>query len=119
MQVPETQSGLRSSVNEAFLEDDCEFRDIKQLIAEKENRVNELEAWMQDYDGSGRTSADEGIGLDDDKTEKKALVENSMETENREMIEMKSQRNKKDQGKTRLFLDQSSDHNSGNCEETV
>ena len=73
MQVPETQSGLRSSVNEAFLEDDSEFRDIKQLIAEEENRMNELEASMQDYDGSGLTSADEGIGFDDDATEKKML----------------------------------------------
>lgn len=118
MQVPQNQPGLRSSINEAFMEDDCEFRDIKQLIAEEERRMDDLEAWMQDYDGSGRSSADEGIGLDE-TTEKKALVEVAKEIETGDMIEMKSQGNKNDQGTTLLFLDQRNDQNSMNCEETV
>ena len=111
-------TGLRSSFNEAFVEDDCTFKDIKQLIDEEEGRMNDLEAWMQDYNGSRRNSADEGIGLDDDATEKKVLVQDKKEREIEEMIEMKCPGNKNDQETKVLILDQNG-ANNGTCEESV
>ena len=112
MQYQNDLPGLRSSFNEAFLNDDCAF----DLINDVEGRINEVEAWVRGARSSSRSSADEGIGLDDEGLERnKLFVRSAEESENREMIEMQNRGKDCDKGTTLLMVDPQSSGTGTSC----